>query len=203
MPDRRLSILEAEPEPEVLAHYDRCIADRRRRMPQIFSARQPAPLPMVSGRYSLRPKEKFRELAAGWKLRDPADDVSGLIETHCIGDCLVPIMGHGDRFFFDPNSEPMPGDLVVVLTTVEQLQATINFHRKHAHHLATYGPLPSPFMCKLLTTCGSEYHAIEQGGGGLPLSYEAFQGRDNWICGVVRRIERGAGVGFGVGGAAA
>lgn len=53
-------------------------------------------------------------VARGWRPRTPAfePELSALEASYCRGDCVSPLIQHGDIAYIDPHTPPQPGDLV-------------------------------------------------------------------------------------------
>ncbi len=184
---------EAPVTPEVQARFDAEVAHWSRKYPALFSAPQPEPLPKEYGRHSLHMTKEWPGVVESFRPREAVS--RNLIRLEALGNCLSPIIEHGDALYVDTEVVPEVGDICVVLVTPEILSKFFEYSEQVEAFRAQYGAIPSPLVTKLLGKLGSNLHCCTNNSA---FSFDGCK-----TLGVVVRIERGGCLGVaGVAGAA-
>jgi hypothetical protein len=180
---------EREPSAATLDFHTTYTAQLRAKHPGLFSAPQPEALPPLAAPNPPSYHHPFidiRERVAqgAYALRDPAASAAGLIPAASSGDCLAPVVEHGDITWFDGTATPQHGDIVAVIFTPATLEFITEFHR------AKYGARAktiTPYAQKLLWNERGEWLLLTN-VGSIPLAAAT-------VAGTCRRVERN-GVAF-------
>lgn len=184
MSDTALRWFERTPTAETLTQHARWVARLRAKHPTIFNAMQPAELPPLAVPNTPGQVHPFKSIteqveAGSYRLRNPATSTAGLVSAAPEGNCLVPLVLHGDVVWLDPTAEPVSGDICAVLFTAEAFEYIAGFHA------AKYGaPVSaiSPYALKILWNERGQWLLLTR-SGSIPAAAAV-------VCGVVRRIER-------------
>jgi hypothetical protein len=179
---------ERQPSAETLDFHASYTAQLRAKHPELFTAPPPATLPPLTEQLAPNPNHPFgaiREQAAAgtYALRDPAASTAGLIPAASTGNCLSPVLQHGDVAWYDPHIEPQHGDVVAVLFTPEALEYIAEYHR------LKYGTSVEsiiPYAQKILWNERGQWLLLTN-TGSIPLAAAT-------VCGVCRRVERNSRV---------
>lgn len=115
----------------------------------------------------------FQERAEGlaeYRLPLPTGPVSNphgwCVPVECFGDCLSPIVEHGDRLLFDARRRARDGDVVLAVWSEANYQSVVS--DLHAQQFESqYGVAPTPTMVKVLVSVAGDLYLVHRDGAML------------------------------------
>ncbi len=122
--------------------------------------------------------EKFRHSRPTGPLADP---YRYCFPLQIVGDCLEPILHHGDQCQFDMGRPAKDGDIVFVLQSEERHREFLAAPGAKQFE-ADFGFRVSPVMVKFLISVGNEYFLVHKDG--------ALELAEDTIVGVLCSVER-------------